>query len=261
MKPMKHPGNPGSPTTCKGACCLKVEGLSVTLGESEILRDVNFHLHCGELVALIGPNGAGKSSLFKTILGQLPHSGRVTFQDAGGHGFRPKIGYVPQSPAFEAGDPVSVLDLLAASISDWPIFLPIPRTLRQRVLDCLARVHGESLIDKRIGALSGGELQRVLLALALEPLPNILILDEPMSGVDVTGARQLLEMLDELRTRFDLSILLSTHDFNTLQLVDKVILLKGEVLTVGKPQEVMQSHAFRQIFLQHLGGEYGGDEA
>ncbi len=250
MRPNKH-NNPH--TGCHGACCLKVEGLSVTLGEAEILHDVSFHLHCGELVALIGPNGAGKSSLFKTILGQLPHTGTVSFQQSDGFRRRPHIGYVPQSPTFDPGDPVSVLDLFVASIDRWPIFLPVPKQLRQRVETCLARVHGQELIDKRIGTLSGGELQRVLLAMALEPVPNLLILDEPMSGVDVTGARQLLEMLDELRTRFDLSILLSTHDFHTLQLVDKVILLKGEVLTVGTPQEVMSSPAFRQIFLAHLG--------
>ena len=256
MRPAKHVG---VKTGCQGSCCLKVENVSVTLGETEILKNVNFHLHCGELVALIGPNGAGKSSLFKTILGQLPYSGSITFQESTGIHRRPRIGYVPQSPTFDPDDPVSVLDLFVASISKWPVFLPIPEKLRNQVSDCLKRVHGEALIDKRIGTLSGGELQRVLLAMALEPIPNILILDEPLSGVDVTGERELLEMLDELRTVYDLSILLSTHDFNTLQLVDKVILLKGEVLTVGTPQEVMNSPEFHQIFLSHLGP--GGDEA
>lgn len=249
----------GVTSGCQGACCLRAEHVSVTLGNSEILKDVNFHLHCGELAALIGPNGAGKSSLFKAILGQLPYQGRITFQESGGRAHRPRIGYVPQSPAFDPGDPVSVLDLVAASVSDWPVFLPVPAKLRQKAAHCLERTHAEALIDKRIGALSGGELQRVLLALALEPLPNILILDEPMSGVDVTGERQLMEMLDELRSRFDLSILLSTHDFNTLQFADKVILLKGAVLTVGTPEEVMHSPEFQQTFLPHFGT--GGEDA
>lgn len=146
------------------------------------------------------------------------------------------MGYVPQSPTFDRGDPVSVLDLFASSISRWPVFLPVPKTLRSRVESCLARVHGESLIDKRVGALSGGELQRVLLAMALEPLPHILILDEPLSGVDVEGERQLLDMLDEIRSSYDLSILLSTHDFATLeQFADKVVLLQHRVLKVGPP--------------------------
>ena len=208
---------------CAGTCCLKATDLGVSFGGEEVLRDVSFHLHCGEIVALIGPNGAGKSSLFRTILGQVPHTGTIEFQRAGGDKTRPLIGYVPQSPSFDRGDPVSVFDFFSAAISRYPVFLPSPRSLRARVGACLARVHGESLLDRRMGALSGGELQRVLLALALEPLPHILVLDEPLSGVDIDGEKQLLDMLDEIRTRYDLSILLSTHDFATLgQFADKV---------------------------------------
>ncbi len=239
---------------CAGSCCLRVQDLGVRFGGEEVLREVSFHLHCGEIVALIGPNGAGKSSLFRTILGQVPHTGTIEFQRAGGNKTRPLIGYVPQSPSFDRGDPVSVFDFFSAAISDYPVFLPAPRRLRRRVADCLARVHGDGLIDKRMGALSGGELQRVLLALALEPLPHILILDEPLSGVDIDGERQLLDMLDEIRTNYDLSILLSTHDFATLdQYADKVILLKHSVLRVGPPGDVLSSGEFREVFHLDLG--------
>ena len=243
---------------CAGACCLKLTDLGVDMGGEEILHGVSFHLHCGEIVALIGPNGAGKSSLFKAILGQLPYTGSIEFQRAGGDKTRPLIGYVPQSPTFDPGDPVSVFDFFAAAVDRWPVFLPAPRRLRRRVEACLARVHGEGLIDKRIGHLSGGELQRVLLALALEPLPHILILDEPLSGVDIDGERQLLDMLDEIRTRYDLSILLSTHDFATLEhYADKVILLKSSVLQVGPPGEVLSSQAFRDVFHLDMGRRGG----
>ena len=239
---------------CTGACCLKIEGLGVDIGGDAILRDVSFHLHCGEIVALIGPNGAGKSSLFRAILGQMDHSGTIDFQRAGGSRTRPLIGYVPQSPSFDRGDPVSVLDFFAAAVSDWPVFLPVPGKLRRRVLDCLERVHGGALIDKRLGALSGGELQRVLLALALEPLPHILILDEPLSGVDIDGERQLMDMLDEIRRRYDLSILFSTHDFATLgQYADKVVLLRSSVLRVGPPEEVLSSPEFKEVFHLDMG--------
>lgn len=236
-------------TDCHDACCLKVTGLEVKVGDSPILQDVDLHIHCGQIVALIGPNGAGKSTLFKAILGQIPHTGVIDFETAGGHRTRPLVGYVPQSPTFDRGDPVSVLDLFASSISRWPVFLPVPKALRSRVESCLARVHGESLIDKRVGALSGGELQRVLLAMALEPLPHILILDEPLSGVDVEGERQLLDMLDEIRNSYDLSILLSTHDFATLeQFADKVVLLQHRVLKVGAPAQVLSSPEFQAVF-------------
>lgn len=239
---------------CSGLCCLKVQNMGVSLGDAELLRDVSFHLHCGEIVALIGPNGAGKSSLFKAILGQFPHTGTIDFQRSNGKKSRPVIGYVPQSPAFDRGDPVSVLDFFAAAVGDWPVFLPVPAKLRARIRDCLARTHADGLMDKRIGALSGGEIQRVLMALALEPLPHILILDEPLSGVDIDGEHQFLDMLDEIRQTYDLSILLSTHDFATLEhYADKVILLKHTVLKVGAPSEVLVSPEFQAVFHLRVG--------
>ena len=254
MSVRKHDNLSGS--GCDRSCCLKVAHLGVSMGDQVILEDVNFHLHCGEITALIGPNGAGKSTLFRTILGQLPHSGEIDFQRAGGKHTRPLIGYVPQSPSFDRGDPVSVLDLFIASIADWPVFLPTPKKLRERVLRCLSRVHAEPLVDKRIGSLSGGELQRVLLAMALEPVPHILILDEPLSGVDIEGEKQLLDMLDEIRQTYDLSILLSTHDFATLeQYADKVILLRNTVLKAGAPAEVLGSAEFREVFHLRMGKE------
>lgn len=255
MRIKKHGACDCGDSCCHDACCLRVTDLGVNMGTDAILHGVNLHIHCGEIVALIGPNGAGKSTLFKAILGQLPISaGSIDFETAGGLRTRPLVGYVPQSPAFDRGDPVSVLDLFASAIDHWPVFLPIPKDLRKRVETCLSRVHGESLMDKRVGALSGGELQRVLLAMALEPLPHILILDEPLSGVDVEGERQLLDMLDEIRRNYDLSILLSTHDFATLeQFADKAVLLKETVLKVGTPTEVLSSPEFQSVFHLSLG--------
>ncbi|MBR2667841.1 MAG: metal ABC transporter ATP-binding protein [Oscillospiraceae bacterium] len=245
--PNLHGGRPGD--GCTGACCLKISDLSVTIGESTILHDVNLHLHCGEICALIGPNGAGKSTLFRAILGQIPHGGSITFELAGGTHIGPRIGYVPQTPTFGPGDPVSVFDLFSVSVSRYPVFLPTPKALRHRVEHCLERVHGEALIDKRVGALSGGELQRVLLAMALEPLPRILILDEPMSGVDIEGMKLLMDMLDDIRSHYDLSILISTHDFSMLErYADKVLLLKHTVLRSGPPDVVLSSPEFNAAF-------------
>ena len=185
--------------SCGDACCLRVQDLSVKIGNEHILQDLNLHVHCGELVALIGPNGAGKSTFLKAVLGQQDYEGVIAFSSPGERNRRPRIGYVPQSPTFDPGDPVTVADLFACCMSKRPAFLGISKAMRSTVLECLERVHGEDLIDKRVGTLSGGELQRVLLALALEPLPNILILDEPLSGVDVEGMSTLMEMLDEIR--------------------------------------------------------------
>ena len=239
--------------SCGHSCCLRVENLSVKIGADDILKDVNLHVHCGELVALIGPNGAGKSTFLKAILGQREYEGVIAFSEPGQRSKKPRIGYVPQSPAFDPSDPVSVADLFACCMSRRPAFLGLGKSMRQTVLDCLSRVHGEDLIDKRVGTLSGGELQRVLLALALEPMPNILILDEPLSGVDVEGMETLMDMLDEIRKTYDLSILMTTHDFSMLErYADQAVLIDRTVLASGTPREVLGSRAFREVF--HMKG-------
>ena len=238
---------------CGDSCCLRVQDLSVTIGSERILHDVNMHVHCGELVALIGPNGAGKSTFLKAVLGQRDYDGVIAFSAPGQRERRPRIGYVPQSPTFDPGDPVTVADLFACCMSKRPAFLGLSKSMGAKVLECLERVHGEELIDKRVGTLSGGELQRVLLALALEPLPNILILDEPLSGVDVEGMGALMDMLDEIRKTYDLSILMTTHDFSILdKYADQVVLIDRTVLCQGTPSQVLGSDEFRHIF--HRGG-------
>ena len=238
---------------CGHSCCLRVENVSVQIGADQILTDVNLHVHCGEMVALIGPNGAGKSTFLKAVLGQREYQGVIAFSQPGQRSKKPRIGYVPQSPAFDPGDPVSVADLFACCMSRRPAFLGLSKSMRELVMECLERVHGTDLIDKRVGTLSGGELQRVLLALALEPIPNILILDEPLSGVDVEGMNALMDMLDEIRKTYDLSILMTTHDFSMLpRYADQVALIDHTVVCKGTPQEVLSSEAFRRTF--HMQG-------
>ena len=239
--------------SCGHSCCLRVENLSIQIGSEQILQDVNLHVHCGELVALIGPNGAGKSTFLKAILGQREYDGIIAFSEPGQRSKKPRIGYVPQSPAFDPSDPVSVADLFACCMSRRPAFLGIGKNMRETVLECLERVHGTDLIDKRVGTLSGGELQRVLLALALEPMPNILILDEPLSGVDVEGMQSLMDMLDEIRKTYDLSILMTTHDFSMLpRYADQVVLIDHAVKAIGSPSEVLNSEEFYRAF--HMKG-------
>lgn len=236
-------------SSCGHSCCLRIQNVSVKIGKDAILRDVNMHLHCGQIVALIGPNGAGKSTLLKAVLGQREYEGTISFAVPGQRTRKPIIGYVPQSPTFDPGDPVTVTDLFACCMSHRPAFLGISKGFRAHVLTCLERVHGEELIDKRVGTLSGGELQRVLLALALDPIPNILILDEPLSGVDVEGMEILMDMLDELRQDYDLSILMTTHDFGMLpRYADNVVLIDHAVIEQGDAQEVLQSEGFLRVF-------------
>lgn len=239
---------------CGHSCCLRINDLNVSIGESKILENINMHMHCGEIIALIGPNGAGKSTLIKTILGQQSYDGVISFAVPGQRNRKPKIGYVPQSPVFDPGDPLTVADLFACCMSKRPAFLGLSKSMESKVLECLNRVQGEDLFNKRVGTLSGGELQRVLLALALEPLPNILVLDEPLSGVDVEGMSILMQMLDDLRRTYDLSILMTTHDLNTLSLyADQVVLLDKAILIQGTPKEVLSSEEFCQVFHRKAG--------
>ena len=235
--------------SCGHSCCLRIQNLSVRIGKDSILRDVNLHLHCGQIVALIGPNGAGKSTLLKAVLGQREYDGVISFSVPGQRNRKPIIGYVPQSPAFDPGDPVTVADLFACCMSRRPAFLGLKKGFRNHIITCLERVHGEDLIDKRVGTLSGGELQRVLLALALDPIPNILILDEPLSGVDIEGMETLMGMLDELRQDYDLSILMTTHDFGMLpRYADHVVLIDHAIVTHGSAVDVLTSDGFNRVF-------------
>lgn len=235
---------------CYGLCCTKVLNFGVTIGNNEILKDVNLHIHCGELTAIIGPNGAGKSTLFKAMLDEIKHTGKLIFNDARGvRSTKPVIGYVPQHLNFDTGTPASVLDLFSVCNSKMPVWLYTTRRTRQRASESLSLVKAEHLIDRRLGALSGGELQRVLLALALDPIPDLLLLDEPVSGIDQNGLSLFYKTVSEIRSKYDMSIVLISHDFNMIsKYADRVILLNKTVLCCGTAQEVFDNAEMCKIF-------------
>ena len=232
-------------------CETKVENFGVKVGELTIFQDVNFTLNCGELTALIGKNGAGKSTLLKSILGEVSHTGKLNYFDAKGKHLRPIIGYVPQTLKFDTTSPISVLDLFQACLTWKPVWLFSARPVREKVLKILSRVQAEYLIDRRLGALSGGELQRVLLALALEPLPDLLLLDEPVSGVDKVGMEIFYELAAKLCAVEDMAILLISHDLEMIKkYADRVILLDKRVLKIGKVEEVFKSAEMQNLFFK-----------
>ena len=223
--------------------------MSVKIGTDCILKDVNLHVHCGEMAAIIGPNGAGKSTFLKAILGQREYEGVIAFSEPGQRSKKPRIGYVPQSPAFDPSDPVSVSDLFACCMSRRPAFLGLGKAMKDTVAECLSRVHGEELVNKRVGTLSGGELQRVLLALALTPQPDLLILDEPVSGVDQNGLESFYQTVDELKRTNHMAILLVSHDLDVVRrYADRVALMQGTIVRQGDPETVFDSEEFAQVF-------------
>lgn len=235
---------------CCGLCCTKIEGFGVTIGKTEILKNVNLHIHCGELTAIVGPNGAGKSTLLKAMLGELKTTGELKYLDAkGGRNGKPLIGYVPQYLNFDVSSPTSVLDLFMACRFTFPAWLYTPKKIVKHVEESLSRVKADHLLKRRLGALSGGEIQRVLLALALDPIPDLLLLDEPVSGIDHNGLALFYETVSELRNNFDLSIILVSHDLDLVyKYADRVILINKTVLENGKPEDVFQSENFYDVF-------------
>ena len=147
--------------------------------------------------------------------------------------------------------PTTVYDLFASCISDIPVFLRKDKKLYKEIKEQLNLFGADTLIDKSIGELSGGELQRVLLAIATKPIPNLLILDEPVSGIDENGTRDFYNILQELKNKYDMSIILVSHDFKlTKQYADKVILLDKEVIKEGSPEQVFESLEFKCRFGQ-----------
>ena len=235
-----------------GLHCTKINNISVNIGGQEILKNVSIHVHCGQLTVIIGRNGAGKSTLLKAILGEVEHTGNIVFTDMKDNKTKKiKIGFVPQKINVERHMPTTVYDLFASCISDIPVFIRKDKKLYKEIKEQLGLFGAEELIDKSIGELSGGELQRVLLAMATKPIPNLLILDEPVSGIDENGTREFYKILQDLKSKYDMSIILVSHDFElTKQYADKVILLDKEVIKEGTPEQVFNSLEFKCRFGQ-----------
>ncbi|MGE5381355.1 MAG: metal ABC transporter ATP-binding protein [Methylocystaceae bacterium] len=224
-----------------GLCCTTIENFGVQRGRQTLLENINLHIHCGELTAVIGPNGAGKTTLLKAILGEVPHTGTLRYLNAHGNASnQPVIGYVPQRLDFDRSSPVTVIDLFAASLSRIPVWLRVGDSLRQQTVKALERVRAGYLVNRRLGNLSGGELQRVLLALALEPVPDLLLLDEPGAGMDETGLLMFYDLVSGLREEYDLSIILVSHDLDLVsQYANRIIYLNRTVVKTGSPEEIL----------------------
>lgn len=198
-----------------------------------LLENVNLAVNAGETVTLIGPNGAGKSTLIRVMLGLIkPDQGRVTRAP----GLR--VGYMPQRLAIDSSLPLTV-----------ERFLSLVGKHRSRLRDCLEQTGTGHLRNQAVQALSGGELQRVLLARALYCNPQLLVLDEPVQGVDVTGQGALYRLIEQIKDEFACGVLMVSHDLHlVMAATDRVICLNQHVCCEGSPDSVSHNPEFLQLF-------------
>lgn len=235
--------------TC-GFHCIKINNLSVSFGEQVVLEDVNLHIHCGSLNAIIGKNGAGKSTLVRAILKDIPSEGTIEYRDTkNGKMKELKIGYVPQNINIEKNTPVSVYDLIASYEYRYPVFLPKSKKIYEKIKKDLEVFEAGELIDKQVCNLSGGQLQRVLLSMAVADKPKLLLLDEPVSGIDKNGMDLFYKTMEYLKNHYDLAIILISHDLDYVKkYADHVVLLDKTILKQGTVKEVFESPEFEQVF-------------
>lgn len=238
-----------SRTAC-GFHCIRMKDFGVKIGNDVLLEHVNIHVHCGQMTTIIGRNGAGKSTLLKAILNEVKHEGTIEFKNIkDGRASDLKIGYVPQHLNIEKNTPTSVYDLFASFITNVPVFFRKSKRVYEKITAQLAQFEAEELIDKAVCDLSGGELQRVLLSIATCGEPNLLVLDEPVSGIDRNGMELFYKNINQLKKHFDLAIILVSHDLEYVQKYsDYVVLLDKTVIEEGRPEDVFKSRTFRDTF-------------
>ena len=238
---------------CK--CSTQIRGLTVRKRDGVIIHDVTLDVHHGEIMAIIGRNGAGKTTLLKALLGRIPYTGSITFTNPKGERVeKPRIGYVPQNMVFDRSTPMTVADMLCANLSSFPIWLGHKKEKMARAGAMLQKVGGKNLLQKRLGSLSGGEMQRVLLAFALEPMPDMLLLDEPVSAVDRKGIEVFYDLVTSLRSEYHMPVILVSHDLSHVAryatraaLLDRTILVSGDVKTVMASPQVRETFGLEVV--------------
>jgi zinc/manganese transport system ATP-binding protein len=239
-----------------GQDLLRVEGIGVRLGGREILRDVSFTVRAGEFAGLIGPNGAGKTTLLKVILGlQAPTTGRVLLNGRP----RPRrggrlVGYVPQKLAVDPDMPLRARDVVALGIDGDRLGFPLPSAARREQVDeALRAVGAEAYAGARVGELSGGEQQRVMIAHAVVSRPRLLLLDEPLANLDLRSEAGIVSVLARLACEQHIAVLISAHDMNPLmQDTDTVVYVAAGRAAAGRTSEVIRTEVLSDLYGSHV---------
>jgi zinc/manganese transport system ATP-binding protein len=232
---------------------LSVDGVTVRLGGRTVLNDVSFSVKAGEFTGLIGSNGAGKTTLFRVILGlEAPVSG--SFRVGDGRRARADVGYVPQKFLLDPDMPLRGRDLIALGLDGHRLGLPLPsRTRRARVDEMVEAVDARAFADARVGQLSGGEQQRILIAHALISRPRLLLLDEPLANLDLRAAQEVVGLLSRIASEQRIAILISAHEMNPLlPVMDRIVYLAAGRAASGPVEEVVRSEVLSKLYGHHV---------
>lgn len=224
---------------------LEVDNLTVQLGGQTILEGISLTVETGEIVATIGPNGAGKTTLLKAVLGLIPSQGEVRFFGKTLNGLgseRARLGYVPQRHDLDRAIPVTVEEYIG-------INTPSRYFSRASLQQAMREVDAERLLPRRIGRLSGGELQRVMLAMNLLHDPKLLFLDEPATGIDREGERLFYDVLENLRRDRQIAVLMVSHDFSVVyRYASRVLCINRTLICQGTPNEILNEETLERLY-------------
>jgi zinc/manganese transport system ATP-binding protein len=230
---------------------LKLDQVALRLGGRPVLRDVSLELHAGEFVGLIGTNGAGKTTLLRVILGLLrPDTGSVQVLGRPLRHGNSAVGYVPQQHQLDPETPLRGRDLVALGIDGHRWGIPLPSAKRRaRIDEALRAVDAAYYADAPVGKLSGGEQQRLLIAQALCADPKILLLDEPLSNLDIRSANEVVQLVARIGRARDVAVLLVAHDMNPLlEVMDRVLYLAEGRSAVGPVDEVVRTEVLSRLY-------------
>jgi zinc/manganese transport system ATP-binding protein len=244
-----------APPATAAADVLDVDGVTVRIAGRDILRDVRFTIGPGQFTGLIGSNGAGKTTLLRVILGlQTPTSGTVSVCGERHAARKGLIGYVPQKIQLDPDMPVRARDLVGLGLDGHRLGLPLPRRgRRQQVDEMLRAVDAARFADERVGNLSGGEQQRVMIAHALISSPRLLLLDEPLANLDIASAQEIIALLARISAERGVTVLISAHEMNPLlPVMNGVVYLAGGRAASGTTSEVVRSEVLSALYGHHV---------